>query len=130
MSRSQGEIARFLLVGASNTLLSFTVFRLCLGLFDGFVARATIAQALAYSAGIAWSFAWNRSWTFRSSTPVADSFARFGGVQLALLGVSSTALGVGVDLLGWPATPTWIAVLGAVTIANFRLQRRFVFAPV
>ena len=130
MNRSKREFARFLLVGASNTLLSYVVFRLGLGLFAGLAAPAAIAQAVAYSAGIAWSFVWNRSWTFRSAAPVAGSFARFGAVQLLLLGVSSALLGVAVDGLGWPATPVWVLVLGAVAVVNFWLQRRFVFAPI
>lgn len=129
MSRPTGELVRFLLVGATNTLLSYAVFRLGFGLLVGTPARAAVAQAVAYGAGIAWSFVWNRRWTFRSEAPVASSFARFGGVQLALLAASSALLGLTVDRLDWPATPAWILVLGAVTVANFGLQRRFVFAP-
>jgi len=129
MTRGTGsELARFLAVGVSNTLLSFSVFRLGVDLVPPFGGRAAAVQALAYGAGIAWSFTWNRAWTFRSETPVAACLTRFGTLQLALLAASAALLGIVVDGLGCPPTPAWVGVMAAVTLANFALQRRWVFS--
>ncbi len=115
---------RFLVVGLSNTTVSFVVFRgaLVVGL-----ESAALAQVLSYSAGICWSFFWNRSWTFRDSRPARYSIVPFVSVQASLLVATTVGLGIAVDLLQLPPTPSWIAVMAAATVANYSLCRGAVF---
>jgi putative flippase GtrA len=120
--------ARFVVVGLSNSLLSFVAFRAGIELLPPVGGRAAAAQALAYAAGILWSFYWNRRWTFGARGPVTRSLAAFAATQGALLALTSAALGLAVDALGAPATPSWLAVMAGATLLNYLAQRHLVFA--
>ena len=54
-------LARFGTVGAGNTLIDFVVFFLLTSLRVPYLA----AQLFSYSAGVANSYIWNRTWTFQ-----------------------------------------------------------------
>ena len=54
-------LARFGTVGAGNTLIDFVVFFLLTSLHIPYLA----AQLFSYSAGVANSYIWNRTWTFQ-----------------------------------------------------------------
>ena len=120
-------LGRFLLVGVSNTALSYGVFRLCLRLWSTGLYSATVAQLIAYAAGIVWSFSWNRRWTFRSRGPVARDAVRFLLLQVVVLLASAGLIGLAVDRLKYPATPSWLAVTVLTTAANFLGARFLVF---
>ena len=118
------NFARFCLVGLSNTALSFALFAVLLR--SGLPASA--AQSLAYAAGIAWSFAWNRRWVFGHRRAISSSLAPFVTLQLALLAASSGLIGLCVDILRLPPAASWLAIMAVVTVANFLLLRVWVFA--
>ena len=120
--------ARFVAVGLSNSLLSFVAFRAGVELLPRVGGRAAAAQALAYAAGILWSFTWNRRWTFGDRGPLTRPLAAFAATQGALLALTSGALGLAVDVLGAPATPAWLAVMAGATLLNYLAQRHLVFA--
>lgn len=120
--------ARFVVVGLSNALVSYLAFRAGLELLPRAGGRTAAAQALAYSAGILWSFLWNRRWTFEARAPLARTFAAFAASQALLLVATSAALGLAVDVLGGPATLSWLAVMAGATVLNYLAQRHFVFA--
>ena len=145
------QLGRFLIVGASNFALSFTVFYLLyehwpLSELD-YLARGPAASSLAalarslgidsadaaaanvvgYSAGIVNSFLWNRSWTFQTTDRPFGRLRRFAALNLACLVASSASLFVFTDYLGWPYQPVWLLTMTAVTAANFALSRGWVF---
>jgi putative flippase GtrA len=120
-------VQRFLIVGCSNTLVSFLVFHAALALLPVSGWRGGLAQALAYAAGMLWSFTWSRRWTFRSSGRVHHEMARFLLVNAGALAVSSLALHGLVDRLGVNATLSWLAVTAVITALNFLLMRHWVF---
>jgi putative flippase GtrA len=120
-------LPRFLAVGVTNTLISFGVFMGMLQILGGVPQRAAIAQATGYAVAIAWSFTWNRRWTFGVGGPWAGRFARFLALQLALLALSAGALHLAVDRAKIPAVPAWISVMAVVTLLNYFGQRRLVF---
>jgi putative flippase GtrA len=126
--RTQTQFKRFVVVGLTNTVISYAAFRAMLVLLPQTDRRATIAQAVAYAAGVGWSFFWNRRWTF-SAVP-NGRFWRFLIVQLGCLISSSLAVGFLVDNVGLPATPVWIFVMAAITILNFLAVRFWAFATV
>jgi putative flippase GtrA len=120
-------LTRFLLVGATNFLVSYAVFVLAMWALPALTVRAMVAQALSYAAGIGWSFLWNRRFTFQSAGPASAQFRRFLVLQLALLAASSLAIGGLVDGAGLSANAAWLAVMTLVTLINYRLSRRWVF---
>lgn len=120
--------ARFATVGLSNALLSYLAFRAALELLPERGGRAAVAQALAYAAGILWSFFWNRRWTFGDRAPLARTFVAFAASQALLLVATASALGLAVDLLGAPPGASWLAVMSLATIVNYAAQRYLIFA--
>ncbi len=118
------KLFRFLVVGLSNTLISYVAFVLLLHL----LRTAFVAQALAYAAGVAWSYFWNSRWTFEQSSNSRAQFARFVASQLALLVASALLLGLTVDLMALNATASWIAVMIVITAANYLIAKSWVFA--
>ena len=81
---SEVSVVRFGLVGVSNTVLGYTVFR---GAHR--VAAAAVSQALSYLVGMLWSYYWNRRWTFKSQGNVASEAARFFSLQVGFLLLSA-----------------------------------------
>jgi len=124
----RGAFLRFLVVGCSNTLVSFLVFHAALALLPVTAWVAGLSQALAYLAGAVWSFVWSRHWTFRSAGPLHREALRFMLVNLAALAASALALHGLADRLAFNATLSWAGVTAAVTIVNFLLLRHWVFA--
>lgn len=59
-------LVKFLLVGATGTLLDLALFSLLMAtVFAHNDARATVAQLLSFAAALAWNYTWNSRWTFR-----------------------------------------------------------------
>jgi putative flippase GtrA len=72
--RMTGQAARFVVVGALNTLVTMGLFRLLLLVpgapasgQEGFVYYTTGADGIAYIVGICNSFMWNKYWTFSAA---------------------------------------------------------------
>ena len=127
-AKTRSQFQRFVVVGVTNTAISYAVFRLMLFLLSDNSRKATIAQAVAYAAGVGWSFYWNRRWTF-SAAP-KGRFWRFLAVQVGCLISSSLVVGFLVDDIGVPATPAWIFVMAVITILNFLAVRFWAFSTV
>jgi putative flippase GtrA len=121
------RFARFILVGLSNTLISFLVFHLGMLLLKGFHFRAAGSQVVGYSAGVIWSYYWNRRWSFQSKRNVQAEFPRFLTVQLLCLVLSAAAVGLACDYAQLPATLTWVVVMAGITVLNFSLLQWWVF---
>ncbi|MFO7654019.1 MAG: GtrA family protein [Candidatus Krumholzibacteriia bacterium] len=118
---------RFLLVGASNFLVAFAVFHLLLLAMPPLPVRAALSQLVAYALGVAWSYHWNRRFTFRSRDPAGPQAARFVAFQVAIALVSAAAVGLLVDGMGLPPTPAWLGVVASVTVVNYLGSRFWVF---
>ena len=122
-----GSFARFALVGLSNFAVSFSVFRGLVAISGSFEYKATVSQIASYAAGTIWSFIWNRRFTFRSTDPILGQGTRFVVLQASLAAVSSGLIGLFVDIMSFPASPTWFVVMGFITIGNYFLCKRWVF---
>jgi putative flippase GtrA len=121
------EFARFIGVGFSNFLVSYGTFLGLVALFPRSSYSAGLAQAISYSAGIAWSYYWNRRWTFSVRDPQTGAFTRFVIWQLALMVISSFLIGTLAGqskILPWMI---WLLVMGPITVLNFVGTRCFVF---
>jgi putative flippase GtrA len=122
-TRLDRQFARFLLVGASNTAISFVAYRLLLLVGTPYV----LAAALGFSAGAVNGYVLNRRWTFaaRDSTR-----ARVIYVAVQAAGAASTSLlvfllvgGLGVDKTG-----AYVAAIPPVTVSTFMANRVWTFA--
>ena len=87
---------RFVIVGISNTMISYIVFVASYYLL--FANNASISQCFSYGAGIVWSFHWNRKWTFKSHDKAVRNFILFLMLQSAMLLLSVYMIHVLVDV--------------------------------
>jgi putative flippase GtrA len=113
-------LARYITVGASNTLVTLLAY----AALSGFGLAAPAAGALAFVAGGVNGYFLNRSWTFAGARRGLAVAGRYATVQ---------GLGAGLDALGLaalalPRLAGEALVLPAVTLLTFVLSRRWVFA--
>jgi len=99
---SSGEPVRlrflkFAAVGVLNTGITFLVFNLCVAWVH---TPAALANVIAWIAGFANSFVWNRNWTFadRRDLRARTALARFALVNVLMLGVSEGVV-IGLERL-------------------------------
>ena len=118
---------RFIVVGISNTLISFGIFYVSHSMLRGFESGGAVAQFLSYLGGLIWSYFWNRSWSFKSKDRVSMEGLRFAAVQISLLCLSVLLIHIYVDRMGLPSTPVWICVMAVITPMNYALLRFWVF---
>jgi putative flippase GtrA len=119
------QLARYLVVGASNTAITLAVYAVLVRAG----APAVGASVAAFWAGALNGFRLNRRWTFRSDRRGLRTGGRYVLVQL--LGVGLNALGVAfaVGVAEVPKLAGDLAALPPVTAATFVLSRTWVFGP-
>jgi putative flippase GtrA len=120
-------LIRFLTVGLTNFIISYLVFIICINTPLTFALKATLSQAISYSAGITWSFIWNRRWTFKSNASVAEQASRFLAVQITLLLLSTISIGLTVDLLHFSPSLSWLSIMTLITLLNYSICQIWVF---
>jgi putative flippase GtrA len=118
---------RFALVGCTNTLISFTVFRVMLCLPYASTLKVAASQLVSYGAGVAWSYCLNRVFTFRSKRAWGSQAARFVLLQASLAIGSSVVIGSLVERGGRDPSFVWFAVMAVVTAVNYAFSRAWVF---
>ncbi|HYQ92358.1 MAG TPA: GtrA family protein, partial [Candidatus Competibacteraceae bacterium] len=123
---SDKRLIHFLMVGATNTVVSYLVFLLRYHLW--FHQSALLAQPFSYGAGIVWSYIWNRQWTFQSSAAVGQELIRFVIVQIILLFLSTNLIYWLVDCGNINASIGWVLVTAPITMLNFFLTKTWVFS--
>lgn len=146
------QLIRFLVVGCLNVAVTFAVFVLCyrqlsLGslLFgqlgaagewlDGALAGlgvgaidAAVANFVGYLAGMVNSFVLNKLWTFEARGGTARQAQRFVVLNLVGLFGSTMMMFVGVDVLGAPYLPVFVATVVLTTIFHFFGNKHWTFA--
>jgi putative flippase GtrA len=116
-------LARFLVVGASNTLLTLAVYALLLAAGLPYLA----ALAPAYGLGALNGYTLNRAWTFRAGAFRGVALARYVLVQAAGLALNAALLAVLVRDLGADELLGQALVLPVVTGVLFVVNRQWVF---
>jgi putative flippase GtrA len=119
------RLIRFLLVGVTNAVVSYLTFLLAYHIL--FVGDVLFSQPLSYGAGIAWSYFWNRKWTFQSSAGFGREFVRFVVLQVVLLLLSTGLIRLVVVYCNMNVNIDWILVMTFVTALNFVLTKMYVF---
>ncbi len=121
------RILRFLIVGVSNTLVSFVTYLVTLALLPKALGTVSLAQVISYTAGILWSYSWNRFWVFGSRNQIAKEGGRFLVVQLSLMLISAALIGLLVDYFNANRVWAWLIVMGGITVLNYVLIRLWAF---
>lgn len=119
------HLTKFLIVGLSNTLISYLFFIA----FYKFilVSNAFLSQSISYAAGIAWSFYWNKNWTFSEKTHSLKVFIPFLTVQISLLFLSALLMYFATKSIIVDVNIIWITVMGLITMINFLCSKYLVF---
>jgi putative flippase GtrA len=117
------QLARFLVVGAGNTVLSFVVYRLLLALGAWYV----LAAPLAFAVGAVNGYVFNRRWTFGARDTTR---ARVLYVAVQVVGALSTSLLVllFVRAAGTGRVSAYLAAVPLVTLGMFAANRLWTFA--
>jgi putative flippase GtrA len=117
------QLARFLVVGVGNSVLSFVVYRLLLVLGAWYV----IAAPLAFAAGAVNGYVFNRRWTFAARDSVR---ARVVYVVVQAAGALSTSLLVLLFVRAAGTGKVWayLAAIPPVTLSMFAANRLWTFA--
>ena len=118
------QASRFVVVGGSNTLLSWCAYALLTYLGLAHVA----ASALAFILGALNSYALNRRWTFRSHGRRAPELRRFAVVQAVGLALDITVLSVLTHDAGVHHLVAQALAFPAASAVTFVLSRRWAFA--
>lgn len=111
------QVARFLIGGASTTLVSYGAYLLLLRWLPYLAA-----YAIAFALGIAWSYATNVLFVFRTTPTVVRALA-FPLVYLVQWAVGSVMLIVAVDGLRIPASLGPLVVVVATLPLTYLLSR-------
>lgn len=119
------QLARFAVVGASNTAITLASYAALVMLG----APAVAASAVGFALGAANGYHWNRRWTFRSDRRGAVTCARYVTVQLAGLGLNALGVAVAVGPAAVPRLAGEVVILPFVTVTTFVLSRSWVFPP-
>ncbi len=119
------QAAKFLIVGISNTAISYTVFII----FFYFITNenAITSQLFSYTSGILWSFYWNNKWTFDRSNCNKEDFIKFASTQLFLLLLSTVLMHLAATYIQYNLMITWLVVMANITILNFLCSKYLVF---
>jgi putative flippase GtrA len=114
---------RFVVVGATNTLVSWCAYAVVTSLGLHYLLASTVAFGL----GVVNSYVLNRRWTFRSRAQRTPELLRFTVVQMVGLGVDLVLLYAIVEGLGIAHLIAQALVFPAASALTFGLSRRWAF---
>ncbi|HEY7207679.1 MAG TPA: GtrA family protein [Gaiellaceae bacterium] len=121
-SESARQLPRFLLVGLSNTVVSFVVYRLLLAVGTWYL----VAALLAFAAGAANGYVLNRRWTFRAGD---STRARVLYVVVQGAGALTASLLVALFVhAGMGKLVAYLPAIPPVTLGMFAANRLWTFA--
>lgn len=123
-------LARFVVVGCANFVVSFAAFYAAYRWLplDDSSGRGAVANVLAYAAGMINSFVLNRVWTFRAQGEVVEHAFKFVVLNAATLLASTLIVLVLVDRAGLPALAVWLPLTLAILTAHYLGMKHWAFA--
>lgn len=128
--RLRHPLARFIVVGCANFVVSFSAFYASYHYLplDELSGRGAVANVLAYGAGMLNSFLLNRLWTFRAKGQVVEHVFKFVALNAATLVASTALVLVLVDWVGLPALGVWLPMTLGILTAHYLGMKHWAFA--
>jgi putative flippase GtrA len=129
-SRLRHPLARFVVVGCANFVVSFAAFYASYRFMplDDSSGRGAVANVVAYAAGMINSFVLNRLWTFRAEGQVAVHAFKFVVLNAVTLVASTGIVLALVDWAGLPALAVWLPLTLAILTAHYLGMKHWAFA--
>jgi len=120
------QLIKFCIVGGSGYVVNLCVFALC---FKVLGLHYLFAAAVAFVAGVANNFWWNREWTFRAKGGHAGfQAARFFAVSVVAVLFAATVLELLVSVAGVSELPAQAISIVMATPLNFIGNKMWSFA--
>jgi len=119
-----GQLARFAVVGASNTALTWCLFALSTAAGVWYPAAA----AGAFAAGAVNSYTLNRVWTFRAGAFHPRTLGRYVVVQLLGMAMNVGLVVALVEGAGAHRLLAQLIAIPLVSVLSFGLSRNWAFA--
>jgi putative flippase GtrA len=129
--RLRSSLARFVVVGCANFVVSFTAFYVAYRFLplDDSSGRGAVANVCAYAAGMLNSFVLNRVWTFRAGGRQVGAHAlKFVVLNAATLVASTAIVFALVDWAGFPALAIWLPLTLGILTAHYLGMKHWAFA--
>ena len=108
----------FAVVGGFNTVFGMALTVLWMSIL-GPDTQPTVAVVLAYAIGLTVAFVLHRTLVFRVRGHVVRDFLRFCAVNSGGLLLNVALVELAVTVLGFPARPAAVVVMGLVAVASF-----------
>ena len=121
-----GQLARFAVVGATNTALTWCVFAMATAAGLWYPAAA----AVAFAAGAVNGYTLNRVWTFQAGAFHPRSLGRYVLVQLVGMGLNVLLVIGFVEAAGLHRLTAQLFAVPLVSALTFVLSRAWAFAAV
>jgi putative flippase GtrA len=120
------QLLRYAAVGLASNAALFGLYLV----LTGAGLAPTVAMSLAYAAGVAQTFFFNRAWTFGHGGAAGSAFARYVATYGIGYLVNLLALQALVEGLGLPHRWVQGTLILCVALLVFTLQKLWVFRPV
>jgi putative flippase GtrA len=125
VKQQRANAARYVIVGAANTLVYSTLLYVFLEVLS---LNSTAAVTLAYAIAFPFHFAMNRIYVFRAAKGEIHGQVLRYAVWIALsYGLSLIIVFVGINVLNLPSWAVVAANVAATTLAGFLLAAVWVF---
>lgn len=122
-SGSFGQLVRFGIVG----LLSNAVLYLAYLALTALGMEPKLAMTLLYAVGVAQTFLFNKRWSFRHGGAHGPAFVRYCVAYAIGYAINLGALALLVDVLGYPHQAVQGALILALAVFFFLLQKYWIF---
>jgi putative flippase GtrA len=118
------QFTRFIVTGIISTIISYSVFLICLRSFH---LHYIICNIIAFMFGISFGYNCNKRWTFGGWHHKQHHFAEYLAVYLTSLMISIAFLKITVDGFGIIPEIAFILSIGITTCTNFLGTKFLVF---
>jgi putative flippase GtrA len=119
---------RYCIIGFGNTALDFSIYSLLTRQWEFWSEHYLLANAIAFSIVVTWSFYWNRRWAFQSSHPrYFAQYARFIATTFGGIVIAETVLYLGVTYGGGRDLMAKVVAAPLIIAWNFFLYRFWAF---
>lgn len=124
-ARTRGQFLRYATVGLASNLVLYLAY---LGLTMMGMGPKT-AMSLLYVLGVAQTFLFNRTWSFRHEGGLHGAFARYVSSYAIGYVLNFAVLWLAVDRLGMPHQIVQGVMILSLAVLLFLLQKFWVFRP-